>query len=118
MTAAKDRDRILVSVDEFVEACARFRKTLSSVAASNRRVRVLVEEGKPVREVLSAIPTSAIRKTMTQQIEELEAARHDVRLTVFALGLNEGLSIGELGRLMGFSRQLASTYAKEARTKT
>ena len=87
MTAAKDRDRVLVSVDEFVEACTLFRKTLRSVAASNRRVRVLVEEGKPVREVLSAIPTSAIRKTMTQQIEELEAARHNVRLAVFALGL-------------------------------
>jgi hypothetical protein len=52
---------------------------------------------------------------MTQEIEELEAARHSVRKAVFALGLNEGLSIGELGRLMGFSRQLASTYAKEAR---
>ena len=52
---------------------------------------------------------------MTQQIEELEAARHSVRKAVFALGLNEGLSIGELGRLMGFSRRARSTYAKEAR---
>jgi hypothetical protein len=115
MGAEHDRENVIVSVDEFVEVCATFRQTLRSVSASNRRVRVLVEEGRPVRDVLSAIPTSAIRKTMTQQIEELEAARHSVRKAVFALGLNEGLSIGELGRLMGFSRQLASTYAKEAR---
>jgi len=116
MTAVQDdRERVLASVDTFVETCDRFRKTLRSVAASNRRVRSLVEEGGPVRDVLAAIPTSAIRKTMTQQIEELEAARHNVRKAVFALGLNEGLSIGELSRLMGFSRQLAATYAKEAR---
>jgi hypothetical protein len=115
MTAENDRGSVLDSVDEFVEVCAQFRQTLRSVTASNRKVRVLVEEGRPVREVLAAIPTSAIRKTMTKQIEELEAARHNVRKAVFALGLNEGLSIGELGRLMGFSRQLASTYAKEAR---
>jgi DNA-directed RNA polymerase specialized sigma24 family protein len=118
MTPDNDRKRVLASVDEFVDACGQFRKTLSSVAAANRRVRSLVEEGRPVREVLSAIPTSAIRKTMTQQIEDLEASRHNVRRAVFALGLKEGLSIGELGRLMGFSRQLASTYAKEARGET
>jgi hypothetical protein len=115
MTVDRDRERVLASVDEFVETCAQFRKTLSSVTNSNRRVRSLVETGRPAREILAAIPTSAIRKTMTQQIEELEAARHNVRLAVFILGLNEGLSIGELGRSMGFSRQLASTYAKEAR---
>ncbi len=115
MTMDQDRRRVLASVDEFVETCAEFRKTLSSVSTSNRRARALVETGRPVREVLAAIPTSAIRKTMTQQIEELEAARHNVRLAVFILGLNEGLSIAELGRTMGFSRQLASTYAKEAR---
>jgi hypothetical protein len=116
MTAAdEDREKILTSVDTFVETCERFRTTLRSVAASNRKVRSLVEEGRPVRELLSAIPTSVIRKKMTDQIAELEAARHNVRKAVFALGLNEGLSIGELSRLMGFSRQLAATYAKEAR---
>jgi len=104
-------------MDMFVEICAKFRKTLSSVSTSNRRARTLVEKERPVREVLAAIPTSAIRKTMTQQIAELEAARHNVRLAVFILGLNEGLSIGELGRSMGISRQLASTYAKEARSE-
>ncbi len=111
----RDREKVLASVDTFVETCEQFRKTLRSVSVSNRRVRSLVEEGRPVREVLSAIPTSAIRKMMTQQIEELEAVRHNVRKAVFALGLDEGLSIGELSRLMGFSRQLAATYAKEAR---
>lgn len=118
MTMDQDRKKVLTSVDEFVEACAQFRKTLSAVSTSNRRARTLVEKGRPVREVLAAIPTGAIRKTMTQQIEELEAARHNVRLAVFTLGLNEGLSIGELGRTMGFSRQLASIYAKEARGDT
>jgi DNA-binding transcriptional regulator LsrR (DeoR family) len=36
-------------------------------------------------------------------------------LRVFAVALEDGMSIGELARNYGFSRQLASRYAKEAR---
>ena len=115
MAADRDKKKVLASVDEFVEACEAFRETLRSVGTSNRRMRSLIEAGRPMREVLSVGGTSEIRMTVTQQIRNLESARHEVRKAVFALGLKEGLSIGELARLMGFSRQLASAYAKEAR---
>jgi hypothetical protein len=48
-------------------------------------------------------------------MNEVESARHKVRRMAFARGLEEGMSIGELGRIWGFSRQLAARYAKEAR---
>ena len=44
-----------------------------------------------------------------------ERTRHASRIAVFAVGLAEGISIGELGRLYGFSRQLGQRFAKEAR---
>jgi hypothetical protein len=52
---------------------------------------------------------------MTAVLKELERARYEARSAAFALGLTEGLSIGELGRLYGVSRQLAQRFAKEAR---
>jgi transposase len=54
---------------------------------------------------------------MNVALEAVEKARHEARLTVFAMGLEQGMSIGELGRMFGFSRQLAARYAKEARGK-
>ena len=36
-------------------------------------------------------------------------------VAVFAVALEDGMSIGELGRIYGFSRQRAARYAKEAR---
>ena len=52
---------------------------------------------------------------VTTQLAELERIRHRVRTAVFALGLSEGMTIGELGRLYGFSRQLAARVAREVR---
>jgi hypothetical protein len=52
---------------------------------------------------------------VARQLDELEAARHKVRTALFALGLSEGMTISELGRLYGFSRQLAARIAREAR---
>jgi hypothetical protein len=39
------------------------------------------------------------------------------RTAVFAVGMADGVSIGEPARLYGFSRQLAQRFAKEARRR-
>ena len=49
---------------------------------------------------------------------KIEQCRHEARLKVFALALDQGMSIGALARAWGFSRQLAARYAKEAREGT
>ena len=51
---------------------------------------------------------------MTEAVEESEAARHQLRLALFAVGKEEGASISEVGRVLGISRQLASRLAGEA----
>jgi hypothetical protein len=55
---------------------------------------------------------------MNDALKVLEQARHEMRLAMFALALDQGMSIGELGRIFGFSRQLAARCAKEARGET
>jgi len=60
----------------------------------------------------TGIPTE--RRQVTEAIEEFEAARHQLRLALFALGKEEGASISEVGRVLGISRQLASRLAAES----
>jgi hypothetical protein len=68
-----------------------------------------------VATALAASHPAETRNAMNDALNGVEAARHSMRLRLFKLGLDQGLSIGELGRIFGFSRQLASRYAKEAK---
>ena len=50
-----------------------------------------------------------------REMNELEQTRHQARTAAFVLGLAEGLSIGQIARIFGISRQRAQRFAKEAR---
>ena len=114
MPSNHDRE-LLDAYDEVMDSIERLVAMLRSQRTFNRRTRTQLEKGSSVREVFSSIPTGDMRLSLTQAMAEVEAGRHKVRRLVFARGLQEGMSIGELGRLWGFSRQLAARYAKEAR---
>ena len=47
----------------------------------------------------------------------LEQRRRESRIASFRSALDHGVSINELARMWGFSRQMASRYAKEARAE-
>jgi hypothetical protein len=110
-----DLQDLLDSYDEVGESIEHLVRMLRSTRTNNRKTRSQFEKGSSVREVFSAIPTGDLRQSLTQALAEVESARHKVRRTAFARGLEEGMSIGELARMWGFSRQLAARYAKEAR---
>ena len=86
---------------------------LAGAGSTYETLRTRVAKKVPVAEAFSdlAMPWSEVAR----QLDELERARHRVRQAVFALGLSEGMSIGDLGRLYGFSRQLAARIAREVR---
>jgi hypothetical protein len=110
-----DRQDLLESYDELMESTERLLQMLRSTRAQNRKTRSQLDKGSSIRDIFSAIPTGDLRQSMTQAMAEVESGRHKVRRILFARGLEEGMSIGELGRMWGFSRQLAARYAKEAR---
>jgi hypothetical protein len=56
-----------------------------------------------------------IRQTTNDALEALEHSRHEMRVAFIGPSLDEGMSIGEIGRSLGVSRQLAARFAKEAR---
>ncbi len=69
----------------------------------------------PTAEALRADPVAQYRSEVDEALRRLTRARHDVLVSIFAVALDHGMTIGELARNYGFSRQLAARYVKEAR---
>jgi len=104
-----------------VDAAEQLLAALEGLRDATRRAEVAVRRGLDeagrggdVWAAFTAVDPAAVRESMNQALKAVEQTRHRMRLAVFASALERGTSIGELGRLFGFSRQLAARYAKEA----
>ena len=64
---------------------------------------------------LKAAQVTENRDVLNEALFELEQCRRASRVASFRSALDHGVTISELSRIWGFSRQMASRYAKEAR---
>jgi hypothetical protein len=94
--------------DDLCEVLRRYKKGSTEVASR-------VERGELLADALGAAKGPIRRVEITDAMEKFEAARHQIRLAMFALGSEQGTSASELGRQLAFSRQLAARLANEAR---
>ena len=62
-----------------------------------------LEEGSPAMAAAEGTDIPTRRRQVTEAIEGFEAARHQLRLALFALGLEEGAWISEIGRALGIA---------------
>lgn len=113
---ATTRDDAVESAERLLEALAGLRMAVRGAEAATRRALKMVETGASAADALMAIHPSDVRQSMNEALETAERARHDMRLLVFSVLLDQGVSIGELGRAFGISRQLAARLAREARS--
>ena len=97
-----------------VEVTERARTVLKRYERASTQVVRRVHEGQRLVDALDKLDGAARRREVTDAMGELSAARHRVRLAMFALGESQGTRVSELGRKLGLSRQLASRLAKEA----
>jgi hypothetical protein len=102
-------------VENFVEALAELRRATTVLERSTRRSLKKLREKGDVSAALALAQPAEMRQSLNNAITQVEVARHAIRLAVFDEGLRQGMTIGELGRQFGFSRQLAARYAKESR---
>lgn len=102
-------------IEDLLESLAELRKSTRTTEATVRRALKLARDGADVETALRAVAPADTRQSMNDALKAVEEARHNMRLHIFEIGIRQGLSIGELGRIFGFSRQLAARYAKEAR---
>ncbi len=108
------RKRLLRRISHLVACSTLLREHLRRYEKAMLKIAERLEDEAPGVSAArgTGIPTE--RRQVTEAIEEFEAARHQLRLALFALGKEEGVSISEVGRVLGISRQLASRLAAES----
>jgi len=104
----RDMAKLIDVTDDLCEVLQRYKAGSAEVAAR-------VERGESLADALEAARSPIVRAQVTDALAEFEAARHQVRLAMFALGDEQDTSASELGRRLAFSRQLASRLAREAK---
>lgn len=100
-----------------MEASAALRAMLRDGESVGRRMIKKLHSGVPVSNAAEAVGVSAsdLRRSALEHLEEYERRRHEVQLTFIGAAMDQGVSIAEIGRRLGVSRQLISRLAKEIR---
>jgi hypothetical protein len=100
-----------------MESIDHLRRVLQEFGQLNARLRARIAAGDDLGDTLENLSGPDARRQMTAALEQFEAARHRVRLSMFALAEEQGMSISDVARALGISRQLASRLAAEADDK-
>lgn len=93
-------------------------KAVRAGTRTYRKIGANLEKGRSLRDSMFSVRAAQTRMNTKDALDRYERLRHDVRVELVAIGLEEGLSIGEVAQLFGFSRQLAQRYAREAAEST
>lgn len=108
------RQHLLDRIAQLIESSVHLREQLRRYEKAMAVIAKRLETGAPGISASKGTGIPSERRQVTEAIEEFEAARHELRLALFALGKEEGASMSEVGRVLGISRQLASRLAAEA----
>jgi hypothetical protein len=112
-----DRERAIESVDKTLEASAALRKHLLENERTGRRMISAIKRGVPIPEAVEASGSCAanLRRSTKDLLDNYESARHEMRAAFILPSIDGGMTIGDIGRTLGVSRQLASRLVQEAR---
>jgi hypothetical protein len=102
--------------EHLIEAMQNLRRVLERREENIRRslgIRLTPED--EYRAVFKDTLITEDREDLTEALFQLDRCRRASRVASFRSALDHGMSINELARIWGFSRQMASRYAKEAR---
>jgi len=101
-------------LSELNEVAEHLHTVLRRYSKASASVATLVDQGTHLVPALESLHGPVRRSEVTEALEEFEAARHRVRLAMFALAKEQGSSFSDVARALGISRQLASRLAAEA----
>jgi hypothetical protein len=112
---SKKNNRHLVrELAELAEHTEHIRKVLLNYKKALRDVAQFLQGGDVPIAALTERQGPLWRREVTDALADFEAARHQVRVRFFALATEQGMSISEVARMLGITRQLASRVAAEA----
>jgi hypothetical protein len=105
------------AIEETMAASEALREHLKQGERIGRKMVSALERGTPISEAVEAAGErpAELRQTSQDFLADYESCRHRMREFFMLASLDEGLSIGEVARKLGVSRQLASRLIREAR---
>jgi len=112
---SKETDRFSHEVANLVECGEVMRSSVRNFEAAMMKIARRIEAGEMALDAVLESTKPTLRQQMTGAIAAFEEARHQMRVALFDLALEQGSSISEVGRALDISRQLASRLAQEAR---
>ncbi|MGA3149182.1 MAG: hypothetical protein ABSF33_17160 [Acidimicrobiales bacterium] len=107
-------EALAMAMQELIDANMAAREVMRRNEERLRRAMKNLEHGFDVQSAIQMARPGAPRQSTNDVLDSYEAARHKLRRVMIGELLAAGMSIGEIGGHWGFSRQLASRYAKEA----
>ncbi len=108
------QDSAAHGLGELIESTVLLRRQLVTHEAVCRRILADVQEGMPIGAVLPSVRADSWRSALTGAMKAFESTRHQARLALVAMSVEEGTSIADIARSWGVSRQLASRWVQEA----
>jgi DNA invertase Pin-like site-specific DNA recombinase len=107
------QDEVVQAVEELIAAVAVARSEMRRAEQALRRALRRITEGEAIESLILLRPPAEKRRAFLDALEEVHRTRHTARQKVFTHAQQHGLSVSELARAWGISRQLASRYLKE-----
>ena len=101
-------------IGDLIESTVMLQRQLVAHEAVCRRILADVREDMPVASLLPDVQADNWRSAVTAAIQGFEITRHRLRLVLVAMSVDEGMSIAEVARNWGVSRQLASRWVQES----
>lgn len=96
-----------------IEAAAKLRDDLQSHVEINRAVLDALEQVGGLAAALGRVQAARSRLTLTDSLARYELLRRQARLSLVAVGVEEGMTASDVAELWGISRQLAARYLRD-----
>jgi DNA-directed RNA polymerase specialized sigma24 family protein len=112
-----EREYAISTVEQTLDASAALRAHLRMSERIGRRMISALQAGVPVSKSVEAAGACAaqLRQESSDLFAAYEHSRHVMRAAFILPSVAEGMSISDIGRALGVSRQRASRLVQEAR---
>lgn len=114
-TKSSRPDDVVRALRELSVAMGNVIDTLTSDRQRTLAVIAEIEQGDALVDVARRRDMAQVRERLTTALHHLDLARTNARIQIFRVLQDEGHSIGQIARLWGISRQLASRLMRDHR---
>jgi len=108
-------EQAIADIEAFAASSERMADRLHQQAVWNREDVERLRSGMTMADACVATHSAERSRTLTRVMAEFEASRRAIRASTVLALLDEGVSITDIGKVFGVSRQLANRLVKDAR---